>query len=92
MGSKSDLSPETQNAQALGQIDSLSGGITPAIQPSTTFLRDENYQLIEPVRIGPVTAPNRFYCAPHAQGTGQQRHWRLQSGGSPQLVLKGNPG
>ena len=50
MGSKSDLSPETQNAQALGQIDSLSGGITPAIQPATTFLRDENYQLIDPRR------------------------------------------
>ena len=46
MGSKSDLSPETKNAQALGQVDAMTGGITPAIQPSTTFLRDENYQLI----------------------------------------------
>jgi dimethylamine/trimethylamine dehydrogenase len=24
--------------------------------------------LFEPVRIGPVTAPNRFYCVPHASG------------------------
>ena len=46
MGSKSRLSPETRNAQALGQVDALTGGITPAIQPSTTFLRDENYQLV----------------------------------------------
>jgi len=28
--------------------------------------------LFEPVRIGPVTAPNRFYCTPHALGTGNQ--------------------
>src|SRR5271166_1071244 len=24
--------------------------------------------LFEPVKIGPVTAPNRFYCVPHASG------------------------
>ena len=35
--------------------------------------RNPRYDILfEPVRIGPVTAPNRFYCAPHAQGTGQQ--------------------
>ena len=28
--------------------------------------------LFEPVSIGPVRAPNRFYCTPHALGTGQQ--------------------
>ena len=28
--------------------------------------------LFEPVKIGPVTAPNRFYCTPHAVGTGNQ--------------------
>jgi len=28
--------------------------------------------LFEPVRIGPVTTRNRFYCTPHAIGTGQQ--------------------
>ena len=28
--------------------------------------------LFEPVKIGPVTAPNRFYCTPHALGTGNQ--------------------
>ena len=35
--------------------------------------RNPRYDILfEPVRIGPVTAPNRFYCTPHALGTGQQ--------------------
>jgi dimethylamine/trimethylamine dehydrogenase len=35
--------------------------------------RNPRYDILfEPVRIGPVTAPNRFYCAPHALGTGNQ--------------------
>jgi len=35
--------------------------------------RNSRYDILfEPVRIGPVTAPNRFYCTPHALGTGQQ--------------------
>ena len=46
MAKEKDLSPETKNAQALHQIDAMTGGITPAIHPSSTFLRDENYQLI----------------------------------------------
>jgi cystathionine gamma-synthase len=46
MAKKKELSPETKNAQALHQIDAMTGGITPAIHPSSTFLRDENYQLI----------------------------------------------
>jgi dimethylamine/trimethylamine dehydrogenase len=28
--------------------------------------------LFEPLRIGPVTASNRFCCAPHAFGTGNR--------------------
>jgi len=36
--------------------------------------RDPRYDvLFEPVRIGPVTAPNRFYQTPHATGFGWQR-------------------
>ena len=46
MSKAKDLSPETISAQALHQIDAMTGGITPAIHPSTTFLRDENYQLL----------------------------------------------
>jgi len=46
MAKEKDLSPETINAQALHQTDAMTGGITPAIHPSSTFLRDENYQLI----------------------------------------------
>jgi len=35
--------------------------------------RNPRYDILfEPVKIGPVTAPNRFYCAPHAIGTGNQ--------------------
>lgn len=33
-------------AQADGMIDPQTGGLVPPIQPSTTFARDENYQLI----------------------------------------------
>ena len=33
--------------------------------------RNPRYDILfEPVKIGPVTAPNRFYCTPHALGTG----------------------
>jgi len=46
MSKAKDLSPETISAQALHQIDAMTGGITPAIHPSSTFIRDENYQLI----------------------------------------------
>jgi len=46
MAKKKGLSAETKSAQALRQIDAATGGITPAIHPSSTFLRDENYQLI----------------------------------------------
>ena len=35
--------------------------------------RNPRYDILfEPVRIGPVTAPNRFYSTPHALGTGNQ--------------------
>ena len=47
MGNKSHLTPETISAQALHQIDSMTGGLSPAIHPSSTFVRDENYQLID---------------------------------------------
>ncbi len=36
--------------------------------------RDPRYDvLFEPVRIGPVTAPNRFYQVPHCSGMGSRR-------------------
>ncbi|MCZ6852309.1 MAG: PLP-dependent aspartate aminotransferase family protein [Gammaproteobacteria bacterium] len=47
MSNKNDLAPETISAQALRQIDALTGGLTPAIHPSSTFVRDENYQLVD---------------------------------------------
>ena len=42
------LAPETVNAQALGQIDRATGGLAPGIFPSTTYVRDGDYQLIDP--------------------------------------------
>lgn len=41
-----DLHPETYTAQGLHYIDSATGGVVPPIAPSTTFARDQNYQLI----------------------------------------------
>ena len=36
--------------------------------------RDPRYDpLFEPIQLGPVTAPNRFYQVPHCSGTGYQR-------------------
>lgn len=46
MVKEKNLSPETISAQALHQIDAMTGGLTPAIHPASTFVRDENYQLI----------------------------------------------
>ena len=47
MGNKSHLAQETISAQALRQIDSMTGGLSPGIYPSTTYVRDENYHLID---------------------------------------------
>jgi cystathionine gamma-synthase len=41
-----DLAPETKTAQALHHIDPVTGAVAPAIQPSSTFSRDADYQLI----------------------------------------------
>ena len=48
MPNQRKLAPETLNAQALRQIDTVTGVLTPAIFPSTTYVRDENYALIDP--------------------------------------------
>jgi cystathionine gamma-synthase len=46
-----DLNPATIAAQAGGAIDWPSGGVVPPMQPSTTFVRDENYALVNPDNI-----------------------------------------
>lgn len=40
--------PETEIANGLHYLDAASGGVVPPIQPSTTFARDPDYQLISP--------------------------------------------
>jgi cystathionine gamma-synthase len=42
---KKNLAPETLNAQALHHVDAATGAVSPAIYPSSTFVRDENYEL-----------------------------------------------
>ena len=46
MNKEKNLSPETINAQALHQFDAVTGSLSPEIYPSSTFVRDENYELI----------------------------------------------
>ena len=46
MGKEKYLSPETRSAQALHHVDAITGGLSPGIHPSSTYVRDENYQLI----------------------------------------------
>ena len=48
MGNCQELAPETLNAQALRQIDTQTGGLTPGIFPSTTYVRNGDYELIDP--------------------------------------------
>ncbi|MBE0412256.1 PLP-dependent aspartate aminotransferase family protein [Yoonia sp.] len=43
--------PATIAAHAAGAIDPQSGGVVPALQPSTTYLRDESNALIRPDNI-----------------------------------------
>jgi len=46
MSDRKEIRPETLVAQANHTIDSQTGGVVPPIQPSTTYARDENYQLL----------------------------------------------
>jgi len=46
MTDKSDLSPRTKIAQLCHYIDQVSGAVTPPLHLSTTFARDDNYDLI----------------------------------------------
>jgi len=43
--------PATIASHAAGAIDAQSGGVVPAIQPATTFMRDEAYGLVRPDNI-----------------------------------------
>lgn len=46
MAKNSKTKPETLMARLGGYFDAGSGGVVPPMQPSTTFLRDENYDLV----------------------------------------------
>ncbi|MEM8647971.1 MAG: PLP-dependent transferase, partial [Pseudomonadota bacterium] len=55
----SNTLPSTRSlvAQALHYIDEASGGVVPPIQPSTTFGRDENYELLGEYSYGRYGSP-----------------------------------
>ncbi len=63
ISNKNDLAAETITAQALHHIDSSTGAIAPSIQPSSTFGRDEDYQLIVPAQ-GYTRDENPGYLLP----------------------------
>lgn len=46
MSSTKNLSPETLLAQANHYLDEVTGALMPAIQPSTTYARDQDYELV----------------------------------------------
>ena len=46
-----ELKAATIAAHAAGAVDSSSAGVVPAIHPATTFLRDENYELLNPENV-----------------------------------------
>ena len=48
---KSNLHPATIAAQAAGAVDPASGGVVPPVQFATTYLRDENYELVNPENV-----------------------------------------
>jgi len=48
MSKTTSLPPETLAAQALHYIDLQTGANIPPIQPPTTFVRNENYELLAP--------------------------------------------
>ena len=45
---KPELHPATIAARAAGAVDPASGGVVPPVQFATTYLRDENYDLVNP--------------------------------------------
>ena len=49
--------PATRAVQALGEIDEQTGALVPAMQPSTTFVRDADYQLRDGYVYGRDTCP-----------------------------------
>jgi len=48
---KPNLHPATIAAQAAGAVDPASGGVVPPVQFATTYLRDENYDLVNPANV-----------------------------------------
>lgn len=50
MTDRKDVSAETDVVQGMHYVDPATGSIVPPISPSTTYARDDNYELIDPAR------------------------------------------
>lgn len=50
MSGPRDVTRQTSIAQGLHYVDPLTGSVVPPVMPSTTFARDDNYELISPGR------------------------------------------
>lgn len=48
MNDRQGLTPETLVAQGMHYVDPQTGAVVPSVQPSTTFSRDEHYELVSP--------------------------------------------
>jgi hypothetical protein len=60
MGTEQDPSPETKTPRALHQIESSTDRLIPAVHPTSTYVRDEDYQIID-VRYSYGRAENSGY-------------------------------
>src|ERR1700757_1521600 len=67
------LMPHIWGRASLGR-DSFETLGLPEITSTATMARNPRYDLLfEPLKIGPVTAPNRFYQVPHCTGMGMDQ-------------------
>jgi len=63
MDTRDNLAAETITAQALHHIDAATGAVAPSIQPSSTYGRNEDYELIVPAQ-GYTRDENPGYLLP----------------------------
>ena len=92
MSKAKDLSPETLNAQALHHVDRNTGAVSPAIHPSSTFVRYENYQLINTRHsYGRAENPGDQIVAPKIMYWGL-RNWLVKYCDTWGLGLPSHPG
>lgn len=76
------LDPQTWTAQALGFVEPTSGGIIPPIYPATTYVRDEQYELVSGRLYSRADNPNYDLA--------EQLLSKLEGGADAALYASGN--